>query len=364
MTFGPDRDRPCDHYAAGRDCGATPARRYLPGWRCPAHTPAALKGQHEPGQAATPAAAKLAAALATAARRWRVFPVRPGDKRPAFPDHDADHCTGRDPRCRTGHTGWEPRATTDPARIRRAWTAAPYEIGIAAGPSGLVVIDLDTPKPGQAPPPEWDLPGVRTGADVLAVLCERAGQPWPGDTYTVRTGRGGTHLVYTAPPGAQLRNTQGAKGGLGWLIDTRAHGGYVIGAGSAVAGRPYTLTRDAPAAPLPEWLAALLAPRPLPPQEPVTIPVRTGRGGAFLTAAIRGEVERVTSSGPDEHNTALYRAAVALGQLAAGGALDPGEVTGWLAAAAGQVGQGPGEARRTIASGLRAGAKRPRSVAA
>jgi hypothetical protein len=30
-------------------CGTSPARRYLTGWRCPAHTPAALAGQPEPG---------------------------------------------------------------------------------------------------------------------------------------------------------------------------------------------------------------------------------------------------------------------------------------------------------------------------
>jgi hypothetical protein len=239
-----------------------------------------------------------------------------------------------------------------------------YNVGVATGPSGLVVIDLDTPKPGDEPPAQWRIPGVRTGADVLAVLCDRAGQPYPADTYTVTTGRGGTHLYFTAPPGVELRNTQGAWGGLGWLIDTRAHGGYVVAAGSIVNGRPYTLACDAPPAPLPGWLADLLAPAPLPPQQPVRIPLRAGRAGAFLSAAVDGEIRRVTGSGPHGHNTALYRAAVALGQLVAGGALDPADVTTWLTDAAAQVGQPPGEARRTIASGLRAGAKRPRSVAA
>ena len=94
------------------------------------------------------------------------------------------------------------------------------------------------------------------------------------------------------------------------------------------------------------------------------VPLLTGRLGPYLRAAITGEIERVTSSPAHGHNTALYRAAVALGQLAAGGALSAGDVTSWLAAAAEHVGQPPGEARRTITSGLRAGAKRPRSVAA
>ncbi len=108
----------------------------------------------------------LAAALAYAARGWHVFPLRPGDKRPAFPAHPANRCDGSDPRCRAGHAGWEQRATTDPDRIRRAWTARPYGIGIACGPSGLVVIDLDTPKDDQT------TSGVRT----FGALCEHAGQ--------------------------------------------------------------------------------------------------------------------------------------------------------------------------------------------
>ena len=233
--------------------------------------------QGPPKTAATPAA--LACALGAADRGWRVFPLRPGGKRPAFPDHDAGRCTGRDPRCRGGHQGWEPRATTDPGRISRAWTRAPYGVGIATGPSGLVVIDLDTPKPGQdIPAAEWRIAGVRTGADVLAVICERAGQPYPSGTYTVTTGRGGTHLYFTAPPGTELRNTQGAHGGLGWLIDTRARGGYVVGAGSTVNARPYTVARDVPPAPLPAWLADRLRPGPLPPQKPVDVPLLPGRG--------------------------------------------------------------------------------------
>jgi hypothetical protein len=76
-----------------------------------------------------------AAALAYAARGWHVFPLRPDDKRPAFPGHDADHCTGADPRCRAAgrHVQWEERATTCPDRIARAWSSLPYGIGIACG---------------------------------------------------------------------------------------------------------------------------------------------------------------------------------------------------------------------------------------
>ncbi|MFE0275704.1 bifunctional DNA primase/polymerase [Streptomyces sp. NPDC058992] len=291
---------------------------------------------------------QLRAALDAAQRGWHVFPIRPGGKRPAVSD-------------------WEPRATADGERISRCWERAAYNVGIATGPSGLVVVDLDRPKhPGDVPPAEWAEYGVTDGADVLAVLCERHGQPFPTDTYTVRTWSGGTHLYFAAPEGEPLRNTAGDSArGLGWKVDTRAVGGLVVGAGSTFDGRPYEITHNAPAAPLPGWLAELLRPAPLPPQKPVRVALAgRGRRGAFLRSAVNGEVERVTRSGAHEHNNALYIASVALGQLVAGGALGEADVTGWLLTAALHVGQGEREARRTIASGIRAGARRPRTVAA
>lgn len=131
-----------------------------------------------------------------------------------------------------------------------------------------------------------------------------------------------------------------------------------------MGGHPYVVTRDTEAAPLPTWLAEVLRPAPLPPQKPVTVPLATDRRGSYLRSAVTAELGRVTGSAPHEHNNALYIAAVALGQLVAGGELDEAAVTAWLATAAAQVGQRPGEAERTIRSGLRAGAQRPRTVAA
>src|SRR3981081_55957 len=73
-------------------------------------------------------------ALYIAAMGWHVFPLAPGTKRqPAVKD-------------------WENRATTDPDRIRRCWTADRWNIGVATGPSGLVVVDLDIPKDGDTGP--------------------------------------------------------------------------------------------------------------------------------------------------------------------------------------------------------------------
>jgi hypothetical protein len=145
-----------------------------------------------------------------------VFPCVPGSKRPAL------------------RQDWEHRATTDTDRIARCWSTGLYNIGVACGPSGLVVLDLDTAKPGEQLPPGWDSPGICDGADSLAVLAERHGQPIPFGTFTVQTPSGGMHLYFTAPPGGRLRNTAGR---LGWLIDTRAAGGYVLGPGSLINGR-------------------------------------------------------------------------------------------------------------------------------
>jgi hypothetical protein len=305
------------------------------------------------------------AALTAAARGWHVFPLRPHTKWPAFPDHSENNCTGRDPRCRNGHTGWEPRATTDPDRIRRAWQHRPYGIGIATGPSGLVVVDLDVPKPDDQPPEDWQIPGVIDGHDVLAVLCDQADEPLPLDTYTVATPSGGTHLYYQHPDGLQLRNTTGgAAGSLGWKIDTRAHGGYVAAPGTSLDNGPYTVVHDVDPAPLPDWLAQRLTPRPQPPRQPVRIELPDDRRGRYLAAAITRQVDHITNAAHGTRNTVLYQSAVALGQLAAGGALEPEHVTAVLTRAGLDAGLRPREVDRTIASGLKDGAQRPRSVAA
>ena len=244
--------------------------------------------------------------------------------------------------------------------------AAPFNIGIACGPSRLVVVDLDTPKPGDTPPPEWNLPGIRTGADVLAALCERAGEPYPAGTWTVRHAqRGNAPVLRRAArrPGT-AQHPRGRPVGWGGSSTPGPRAGTSSAAGSVVDGRPYTVTCDTPPAPLPGWLAERLRPAPLPPQRPVDVSLPAGRAGGYLRAAVDSELARVLGSPPRGHNTALYRAAVALGQLVAGGALSEADVTAWLTEAAGQVGQRPGETARTIASGLRAGAPRPRSVAA
>lgn len=306
----------------------------------------------------------LTAALDAAARGWHVFPLRPRDKRPA--GHGEPDCPGTG-RCASGHRTWEQRATTDPAKIRAAWTHAPYGIGVAAGPSGLCVLDLDTAKPGEEVPPRWAAAGVRCGEDVLAVLADEAGEELPGDTLTVRTPSGGLHLYYRVPTGVVLRNTSGELGqGLGWKIDTRAWGGYVVGPGTLTHAGRYAFLWDGPVAELPGWLVDRLTPAPLP-TAPV-VPIRTAgsRRSRYLDVAVRAEAGKVADA-TTNRNATLYAAAVALGQLVEGDALTEDEVRAALMTAAGRhIGTRQftvREAERTIRSGLRSGAKRPRRIA-
>ena len=62
----------------------------------------------------------LAAALAVAARGWYAHPLLPGGKTSALHGERTCSHTGE---CAGGHVKWEQRATTDPDRIRAAWSA-------------------------------------------------------------------------------------------------------------------------------------------------------------------------------------------------------------------------------------------------
>lgn len=305
----------------------------------------------------------LTAALSAIARGWYVFPARRDDKRPAL--HHTNQCPGTGA-CRDGHLTPEQRAMSNPDHVRWYWTSERFHgcnVAIACEPSRLVVLDLDAAKDGEQPPPRWDQPGITCGLDVLAVLCEEAGEPLPLDTYTVTTPSGGLHLYFAAPQGVELRNTAGDRGrGLGWRVDTRAGGGYVLATGSQVDGHPYTLTEDAPVAPLPLWLCERLASTPRPPREAVSVDLSATRAGRYVESAMRNEVAKVLTAQQGTRNHTLFAATVALGQLVAGGSL-PEEVARTALEHAGvSIGLTHWEVRNTVDSGLKAGAERPRRV--
>ncbi|WP_097866517.1 bifunctional DNA primase/polymerase [Streptomyces sp. rh34] len=278
----------------------------------------------------------LTAALDAAGRDWHVFPLRPRDKRPAL--HGETACTGTGD-CSTGHRKWEQRATTDPDRIRAAWSVGPFNVGIATGPSRLVVVDLD---PVKAKDPK----GTPDGVTSLQALCERAGQTLP-TTYRARTASGGHHLYFTAPPGVRLGNSAGR---LGKHIDTRAHGGYVVGAGSSLPNGAYDVVDPTAPVPLPEWLCGLLAPR----QSTralmaAPVPVRASR---YAAAALRAETAAVAGAGEGSRNWTLVRAARALGRFIPSGDLARYEVEQALSSAGLAAGLRENECRSAVASAL------------
>ena len=171
-------------------------------------------------------------ALHLASRGWAVFPLAPATKRPAI-------------------RAWEHRATTDLERIKGCWYAgAGFGIGIATGPSRLVVLDLDPA----------DTAGRPDGAGGLAALTAARGVQLAA-TFTVTTPRGGTHLYYRTPPGVRLRNTAGT---LAPHVDTRAEGGYVVAPGTVLPGGGYELVDDTDPPELPAWLVQALSERPAP----------------------------------------------------------------------------------------------------
>jgi hypothetical protein len=216
----------------------------------------------------------MAAALQLAERGWFVFPLRPRDKRP-LPYF----------KC------WEQRATRDVDTIYRWWREAPYNIGIATGPSKLLVIDCDTADGAT----DW-----QTVGDDDAILGRQLPQ-----TFRVRTPSGGLHLYFRAPGHARLTNTAGR---LGRHIDTRGAGGYVVGPGSACPAGYYTITRNAHVAPLSSWIIHAL--------NPAASIVSTARlsvsssvsGPKYLQAILKGEADRVREARPGSETVTRFSA--------------------------------------------------------
>ncbi|MET8632837.1 bifunctional DNA primase/polymerase [Streptomyces sp. NPDC004680] len=278
----------------------------------------------------------LTAALEAAGRGWHVFPLRPGGKPPAL--HGERSCT-RTGECARGHLKWEQRATTNPDRIRTAWSRAPFNVGIATGPSGLLVVDLDVPKDnGSSDAPD--------GATTFGALCERAGHTVP-DTYRTRTPSGGGHLYFTAPSGVRLPNTAGTVAD---SVDTRAWGGYVVAAGSITPAGRYEALCDRLAAPLPEWLHTILKPAPKPPQGPSE--ALAGQSRRYADVALSNEAQNVATAQHGAREAALFRAARALGRFVAWGDLPRHVVEQALQEAGEAGGLSASECRSTLRSAL------------
>jgi hypothetical protein len=287
---------------------------------------------------------RLAWALHLAGRGWPVFPLLPGAKQPAI-------------------RNWEHRATTSTDQITTFWSTHPnHNIGLPAGRADLLVVDLDIARPGHTPPADERMRGCVSGAQVLTRLARQAHATIP-DTWTVFTPSGGTHLYFRQPTGHALRNTAGT---LGWLVDTRGHGGYVVAPGSTTVDGGYELDVDSDPVSLPVWLVGLLADRP---STALSEPRRIASGDitAWLAAALAGEERRIRTAPPGGHNKAQAIAAYNLGRLVGGKHLARAEAHRTLSSAVEPHITGPcGCTERGVAQviewGLDNGARRPRRI--
>lgn len=207
--------------------------------------------------------------------------------------------------------------------------------------SGTVVVDVDAPH------------GIPTMHELIADgLLPR--------TVVQRTGSGGYHLIY-AHPGVRIPSGAG-KGGMG--VDIKADGGYIVVSPSIHprTGRPYqwigSFADDL--TPLPqEWVERLREPERQARSSPSPLPA--AGGNRYAVGALRRQLGELLGALEGTRNDTLNRSAFALGQLVGAGMLD-GESTAAVLEDAGQrIGLDAGEVRRSVASGLRAGARCPRA---
>ena len=340
-------------------------------------------------------------ALELAALGWHILPLSAASKRPL----------GNCPACRPRHgtPGHLPEAcpcladgswchgvraaTTDPARITTWWHREPAAVpGVAAGPSGLVLIDIDAHRadlpprlttgllPGidlaaePIPAGQWDDPArFRDGRDALILLTRLRGgsRPWPSgpehQPVTVSTPSGGAHLWYQAPADdlRQVLSDPRGRYGLAWQVDIKAGWSYGIAPGAVTATGTYQLRGGDPTCPgrMPAWLArevirAATAPSPraassTPPSEP------GGPGPAAYLATVisRGAVELAAMT--DGRKRALSALAYYVGGLLVWSGQAREQVVSQLIDAGAATGLRTGEAARIVRRALTNGEVRP-----
>ncbi|MFD6420246.1 bifunctional DNA primase/polymerase [Streptomyces sp. NPDC060194] len=281
----------------------------------------------------------LAHALTAAERGLAVIPLS-RTKLPALPsphraEDDPHACRGA---CgRPGHGVHD--ATTDPARVRALFAAAPWATGygIACGlpPHHLIGVDLDTDAHG--PRDDGSGEGADSSAELRRIALTHLFSIPP--TVVVITPSGGRHVWLSGPPDTAVPNSAGR---LAPGVDVRGAGGYLVGPGSVTHAGVYRLapgTADLPPAPCPPALLRLLAP---------AAPRRTGPRPATAASQGGGLVEFVRSAHEGQRNTRLFWAACRAQENGLGETL-----TEPLVAAARHTGLSDREARATLASAAR-----------
>lgn len=237
----------------------------------------------------------LPAALAAQAKGFVIFPVARNAKTP-------HQLAG----------SWGETATNDVNRIIHFWTQVDplANIGVACKPSQLLVVDLDQAKE------DWNLKktewaylhegyGPRVnGSDLFDEMQFQQDGETP-ETYTVRTGSGGTHLYYWWPANwPRISQASPVKG----VVDVRGNGGqwggYVLGEGSVTDSGHYKAELAiAPVLP-PPWIRQLVAERPPPPKPTRFLGIQ--QPGVISWS---GLVDSVKNAGEGNRNNALLWAA-------------------------------------------------------
>ncbi len=339
-------------------------------------------------------------ALDLAALGWHILPLSPGSKRPlancrtcrprrGAPAHPVTAC----PCLTAGRWCHGPRAaTTDPATITTWWHREPRAIpGVAVGPSGLVLVDIDAhggPLPSQLatgllpgidlaaepiPRDAWDCPGrYRDGRDSLTLLARLRGgpHPWPASPgfqpVSAATPSGGAHLWYQAPACGLRQALADPHGryGLAWQVDLKAGWSYGIAPGAVLTTGTYRLRAGDPARPghMPAWLAReVIRATSAPPPRPA-IPPLPGSGGsgpaAYLATVIsRGAAQLAAMS--DGRKRALSALAFHTGGLLAWSGQDREHIASQLADAGTDAGLAPRDATRIVHRAITNGIDRP-----
>jgi Bifunctional DNA primase/polymerase, N-terminal len=263
------------------------------------------------------------AAVAYARRGWFVFPVA---------------ARGKTPVTRRGMLD----ASTDTELVAAWWEQRPQaNIGVACGPSGLLVVDLD----GED--------AVRAWADLAA---RHGGHQ---RTLVARTGKG--FHGYFAGEG------RSSAGRIGPRIDTRGGGGYVIAPPSVHgSGAVYRwIDPELDPVPVPEWLTEALDRGQ--PDSPVGERQELPHGALWTSygcSALAAITDEMAATVEGERNSTLNALAYRCGRLSAAGQLAEDVAHDFLIAAAIQAGLGGDEAEATFRSGFTAGLFRPVSLEA
>lgn len=137
---------------------------------------------------------------------FAIFPLRPGEKKPA---------------CQNGFHD----ASKNLKQIERLFNSSNYNIGVATGSrSGILVIDFDIGKGD----------GTINGFETLEEWEDLTGRKLPSETWTSTTPSGGAHWYYKLDDDFSSVHRSGSAG-----VDIQANGAYIVLPPSFFNGKRY-----------------------------------------------------------------------------------------------------------------------------